>query len=116
MNYSTSIGLDGYSSCSKGVAIFLTTAMAAIISAAAFIGNIMVIFSVYKTPSLRSNTNYYYVNMAVSDLPPGHCTLKDEFIINPGVHLQGPLATPACTVGLYFPNSIRSNLGTDRCR
>ena len=45
----------------------LTTALA-ITSLASIIGNILVIVTVYKTPSLRTSTNFYYVNMAVSDL------------------------------------------------
>ncbi|KAL9972293.1 hypothetical protein ACROYT_G018576, partial [Oculina patagonica] len=67
MNNSTHIGLADHASCRFGVSIFFTTAMA-FISSAAFIGNILVIVTVYKTPSLRTSTNYYYVNMAVSDL------------------------------------------------
>ena len=46
------------------VCIVFTTVLA-IISLAAFIGNILLMTVVYKTPSL--STNYYYVNMAVSD-------------------------------------------------
>ena len=53
-------------SCTYAISIFFTTTMA-LISLAAFIGNILVIASVYKTPRLRTSTNYYYVNMAASD-------------------------------------------------
>ena len=52
--------------CSLVVSIVFTTVLA-IISLVAFIGNILVMTVVYKTQSLRTSTNYYYVNMAVSD-------------------------------------------------
>ena len=92
-------------SCPYAVSIFFTTAMA-IISLAAFVGNILVIFSVYKTPSLRTSTNYYYVNMAVSDLIASATIwplyLTDEIITSKGSLLQEPLATAACKVGIFF--------------
>ena len=56
----------GNEPCCQAVSIVFTTLLA-IISLAAFIGNILVMTVVYKTPSLRTSTNYYYVNMAVSD-------------------------------------------------
>ena len=37
------------------------------VSLAAFVGNILVVIVVFKTPILRTSTNFYYVNMAVSD-------------------------------------------------
>ena len=58
-------------SCPYAVSIFFTTAMA-IISLAAIVGNVLVISSVYKTPT--SN----------------------------GSLLQEPLATAACKVGIFF--------------
>ncbi|XP_078370433.1 neuropeptide receptor 22-like [Oculina patagonica] len=67
MTNSTHISFDDQASCRLGVSIFFTSAMA-IISSAAVIGNILVIVTVYKTPSLRTSTNYFFVNMAVSDL------------------------------------------------
>ncbi|XP_078371302.1 RYamide receptor-like [Oculina patagonica] len=106
MNNSTHISLgDDQASCRFGVSVFFTTAMA-FISSAAFMGNILVIFSVYKTPSLRTSTNYYYVNMAVSDffscLTTWPLYLTDEIITSSGSLLQGPLATISCKVGVYF--------------
>ena len=98
---------DSYdsASCSYAVSIFFTTAMA-IVSLAGFIGNILVIFSVYKSPSLRTSTNYYYVNMAVSDLIASVTIwplyLTDEIITSSGSLLQEPLATAACKVGIFF--------------
>ncbi len=81
------------------------TAMA-IISSAGFIGNILVIATVYKTPSLRTSTNYYYVNMVVSDFLASLTTwplfLTGEIITSSGSPLQGPLATVSCKVGMFF--------------
>lgn len=92
-------------SCSFAVSIFFTTAMATV-SLAGFIGNILVIFSVYKYPILRTSTNYYYVNMAVSDLIASVTIwplyLTDEIITSSGSLLQEPLATAACKVGMFF--------------
>ena len=67
MNNSTFIGIDLQASCPFVVSVFFTTTMA-VITSAALTGNILVFVAVYKTPSLRTSTNYYYVNMAVSDL------------------------------------------------
>lgn len=103
MNNSTHINLNGeYSSCPYAIYILFTTAMV-IISSAAFIGNILVIVSVYKTPILRTSTNYYFVNMAVSDFLVSLTTwplyLTDEIRRS---LLQGPGRTFGCKVGSYF--------------
>ena len=85
--------------------MFFTTAMA-VISLGAFIGNILVIAAVYKTPSLRTSANYYYVNMAVSDFLSSLTTwplyLTNEIITSSGSLIQGPLATVGCKVGVFF--------------
>ena len=71
----------------------------------AFIGNILVMTVVYKTPSLRTSTNYYYVNMAVSDflssLTLWPLYLTDEIITQRGSLIKGPMATVGCKVGMY---------------
>ena len=104
MSNSTYLSFGEQASCRLGVSIFFTTAMA-VISSAAFIGNILVIFTVYKTPSLRTSTNYYYVNMAVSDflscLTTWPLYLTDEIITTRGSLLQGPVANAGCKVGVY---------------
>ena len=78
----------------------------AVITFGAFIGNILVIAAVYKTPSLRTSANYYYVNMAVSDFLSSLTTwplyLTNEIITSSGSLIQGPLATVGCKVGVYF--------------
>ena len=94
----------GNEPCSQVVSIVFTTVLA-IISLAAFIGNISVMTVVYKTPSLRTSTNYYYVNMAVSDflssLTLWPLYLTDEIITPRGSLIKGPMATVGCRVGVY---------------
>ena len=111
MNNSTRISYESDSCPYPGVSIFFTTVMA-IISVAAFIGNILVFVTVYKTPSLRTSTNYYYVNMAVSDFMSSITTwplyLTDEIITNRGSLIQGPLATTGCQVGVFGRNVSHS--------
>ena len=89
----------------RHVSSVLFTAAVAITTAAAFIGNILVILTVYKTPTLRTSTNYYYVNMSVSDFIASLTTwplyLTDEIITRRGSLIQGPLATVGCKVGMY---------------
>ena len=93
----------GNEPCSQVVSIVFTTVLA-IISLAAFIGNISVMTVVYKTPSLRTSTNYYYVNMAVSDflssLTLWPLYLTDEIITPRGSLIKGPMATVLCRVGV----------------
>ena len=95
---------DDGASCPYAVSAFFTTTMA-LITLAAFIGNILIIAVVYRTPTLRTSTNYYYVNMAVSDflacLTAWPLYLTDEIITSSGSLIQGPLATAGCKVGVY---------------
>jgi hypothetical protein len=105
MNNSTFSSFGDQASCRFGVSVFFTTVMA-IISLAALTGNILVIVVVWKTPSLRTSTNFYYVNMAVSDylscLTTWPLYLTDEIITSSGSLLQGSLATIGCKMGVYF--------------
>ena len=105
MDNVTNISSDGQPSCRYAVSIFYTTAMA-IISLVALIGNILVIDTVFRTPSLRTSTNYYYVNMAVSDFLSCVTTwplyLTDETITYNGSLLQGSLASFECKVAIFF--------------
>ena len=90
--------------CPLAVSVFFTTVLA-VISLAAFIGNILEMTVVYKTPSLRTSTNFYYVNIAVSDflssLTSWPLYFTDEIIISPGILIQGRLATTGCKIGVY---------------
>ena len=101
----TSISMDILHAQINAVSIFFTTTMA-IISIAAFIGNILVIATVYKTVRLRTSINYYYVNMAASDIIASLTIwplyLTDEIITDSGSLLRGPLATVGCKFGMFF--------------
>lgn len=106
MNNSTNnFSFDDQPICRYAVSIFYTTAMA-IISLVTISGNILVISTVYKTPSLRTSTNYYYVNMAVSDFLACVTTwplyLTDETITYNGSLLQGSLGSFECKVAIFF--------------
>ena len=104
MNNSTQINSSNDARCSEAVSVFFTTAMA-VITLGALIGNLLVFITVYRNPNLRTSTNYYYFNMAVSDflasLTSWPLYLTDEIITSKGSLIQGPLATPGCKVGVY---------------
>ena len=104
MNKSTLINSSDDPRCSEAVSVFFTTAMA-VITLGALIGNLLVFITVYRNPNLRTSTNYYYANMAVSDflasLTSWPLYLTDEIITSKGSLIQGPLATPGCKVGVY---------------
>ena len=105
MDNSTYIDASEHSTCSNAASIFFATTMS-VISLAAFIGNFLVIITVYKTPRLRTSTNYYYVNMAVSDflasLTSWPLYLIEEMVARNGSLIQNPLTTIGCKVGSYF--------------
>ena len=105
MNNSTHIDASEHSTCMDAASIFFTTAMS-VIGLAAFIGNILVIITVYKTPRLRTSTNYYYVNMAVSDflasLTSWPLYFIEEMVARNENLIQNPLTTFGCKVGSYF--------------
>ena len=90
--------------CPYAVSVFFTTILA-MISLAAVIGNLLVLVAVYKTPILRTRTNFYYANMAVSDFLSSIATwplyLTDEIITSRGSLIQGSQATAGCKVGVY---------------
>ena len=107
MNNFTTSPLDNLnkeSSCSQLVST-LFTAVLSIVSLAAVIGNILVIASFLKTTNLRTSTNYYIINMAVSDFFcacfnwPLYAT---EGMLTSRVFITGTLATFVCKLGMYF--------------
>ena len=104
MNNSTQINSSDDARCSEAVSVFFTTAMA-VITFGGLIGNLLVFITVYRNPNLRTSTNYYFVNMAVSDFLASFTAwpqyLTDEIITSKGSLIQGPLATPGCKVGQY---------------
>ena len=116
MNNSTQINSRDDARCSEAVSVFFTTAMA-VITFGGLIGNLLVFITVKRNPNLRTSTNFYYVNMAVSDflasLTAWPLYLTDEIITSKGSLIQGPLATPGCKVGVYVRSvsSVVSILG-----
>ncbi|XP_078372044.1 neuropeptide FF receptor 2-like [Oculina patagonica] len=107
MNNSTAPTPDNFNQeppCSQTVSTLFIVALS-IITLAAFIGNILVIVSFLKTPSLRTSTNYYMVNMAISDLFcacfnwPLYAT---EGMLTSRVFITEPMATVVCKLGMYF--------------
>ena len=110
MNNSSS-NLVNYTPCPYDISAVFTSVLA-VISLAAIIGNILVMSAVYKTPNLRTSTNYYYVNMAVSDflssLTLWPLYLTDEIITQRGSLIQGFVATIGCKVGVFTRNVSHS--------
>ena len=105
MNNSTQVQLNSTSQgCSAVVSIMFTSTLS-VISIAALIGNVLVVITFIKTPSLRISTNYYIVNMAVSDLLvllvnwPLYST---EGMLTPKVFISGTSASSACKLGMYL--------------
>ena len=91
------------STCSHVVStLFLT--MTSIISLAAFIGNFLVTVTFLKTPSLRTSTNYYIVNMAISDILCSCFNLllyTTEGMLTSRVLITEPSASVLCKLGMY---------------
>ena len=110
MNNSSS-NLVNYTPCPYDISAVFTSVLA-VLSLAAIIGNILVVSAVYKTPNLRTSTNYYYVNMAVSDflssLTLWPLYLTDEIITQRGSLIHGFVATIGCKVGVFTRNVSHS--------
>ncbi|XP_073248440.1 neuropeptides capa receptor-like [Porites lutea] len=105
MNNSTQVQLNSTSEgCSAMVSIMFTLTLS-VISIAALIGNVLVVVTFIKTPILRISTNYYIVNMAVSDLLallvnwPLYTT---EGMLTPKVFISGTSASSVCKLGMYL--------------
>ena len=103
MNNSTEFN-SSPAACSSMVSIMFTLALS-VISAVAFFGNVLVATTFIKTRSLRTSTNYYIVNMAVSDLLasffiwPLYAT---EGMLTPNVFINEPWASSVCKMGMYI--------------
>ena len=104
MNNSTLIDVSEHSSC-WDASVFFTTAMS-LISLVAFTGNILVIITVCKTPRLQTTTNYYYVNMAVSNFIASVTNwplyLIKEMVARNASLIQNPLRTTGCKAASYL--------------
>jgi len=76
-----------------------------VISIAALIGNVLVVLTFIKTPSLRISTNYYIVNMAVSDLLAALFNwplYAAEGMLTPKVFISGTSASSVCKLEMYL--------------
>lgn len=91
-------------SCPAMISTLFTILLSAI-SVATFIGNLLVMACFISTQSLRTSTNYYIINMAVSDLL---CACFNwllyaaEGMLTTRVFITGPVATVVCKLGMYF--------------
>ena len=105
MNNSTEVQFNSTSQGCSAMASIMFTSTLSVISIAALIGNILVVVTFVKTPSLRISTNYYIVNMAASDLLailfnwPLYVT---EGMLTPKVFISGSSASSACKLGMYL--------------
>ena len=105
MNISTEGLLNSSSTaCSETVSAMFTMSLS-VISAAAFIGNILVATTFIKTPNLRTSTNYFIVNMAVSDVlgPFFNWPLyASEGMLTTNIYINQPSATFVCKITMYL--------------
>ena len=105
MNNSAEVQFNSASSGCSAIASTMFTLTLSLISTAALIGNVLVGTTFIKTPSLRTSTNYYIVNMAVSDLlgPLFNWPLyASEGMLTPNILINEPWASPVCKLGMYF--------------
>ncbi|XP_044163634.1 neuropeptides capa receptor-like [Acropora millepora] len=106
MNNST-VAYRNFSSqqaCSEIVPFMLKLALTTI-SATAVVGNILIVLSFVKARNLRTSTNYYIVNMAISDLlyPFFNWPLyASEGMLTPNILISQPWVSFACKLGMYF--------------
>ena len=90
--------------CSDKISTLFIVLLSAV-SLAALIGNLLVMACFVNTQSLRTSTNYYIVNMTVSDLL---CACFNwplyaaEGMLTTKVFVSGPAATFVCKLGMYF--------------
>ena len=105
MDNFTEVDNSNQTNCSVGVPAMFTVALS-IISFLASTGNLLVIVTFMKIATLKTSSNYYIVNMAISDLVsivlawPLYAT---EGMLKAGGSLIGDpkLATIACKLGIY---------------
>ena len=98
MNNST-----GSQSCSQVVSTLFITIIS-FISLATFIGNFLVTVLFLKTPSLKTSTNCYIVNMAISDMLSScfnWLLYTTEGMLTRRVLITEPSASILCKIGMY---------------
>ena len=105
MNGSSQRDYRDDAACPFDVSAFFITTLS-VISLASIVGNIFVITAVYRTPVLRTSTNYYYVNMAISDIIFCLMTwpffLTGKIIISKGSASESSMATYACKTSSFL--------------
>ena len=103
MNNSTIDSLEDLPSCSPAVSIALTSGIS-FVSIAAFVGNSLVTIIFLMNANLRTSTNYFIVNMAISDLLSSltnwPLSATEGFLLKKQM-IEGSLATFVCKFGHY---------------
>ncbi|XP_078371814.1 allatostatin-A receptor-like [Oculina patagonica] len=103
MNNTSFNAFLGQQTCSQIISATLTTSIS-FVSISAFVGNVLVTVIFLMNTTLRTSTNYFIVNMALSDLLSAltnwplyatEGTLSRKPLIN------DPVATVVCKLGLY---------------
>ena len=107
MSYSSTLSNTTNSWCSSAdwetvVKVWFYTSIATSVSA--FAGNVLVIWVVYKAVMLRSTSNYFIVNMAISDmfLPAVNLFIVIFFDRKEPGNLSGPVGTVLCKFLSFF--------------
>ena len=105
MDNSTLHPLNSSSSGCPWMASAFFTSILALITTVTFIGNLLIVAVFWKTPSLRTSTNYYIVSMAVSDfIGPFFIwpLYVSEGMLTRTIFIDGSSALAACKLGMYF--------------
>ena len=103
MNNSSVGGLEDLPECSRMVSTMLTAAIS-LVSITAFVGNILVIITFVMSTTLKTSTNYFIVNMAVSDALSsltGWLLYATEGMLFRKPMINGSMATFVCKLGHY---------------
>ena len=103
MNNSSTDTLED-ATCSFAVSTALTSAIS-LLSIGSFVGNCLVTITFLMNASLRTSTNYFIINMAVSDILASSANwpvYATEGIIIRKPMIEGSVATKVCKLGHYF--------------
>ena len=104
MNNSSSDAFVDLPTCSRIVSTMLTAAIS-FVSMAAFVGNCLVTVTFLINTTLRTSTNYFIVNMAVSDLLSSSTNWPlsaTEGLLSSRHVIEGSMAAFVCKLGMYF--------------
>ena len=103
MNNSSSDAFEDLLTCSRVAATILTSAIS-LVSIAAFAGNSLVTITFLMNTTLRTSTNFFIVNMAVSDILSASTNWPlsaTEGFLSRQHMMEGPMATFVCKLGHY---------------